>query len=787
MFARLALFAALLTSAPLLFAQPADDGELARLQTRALAHAKQLRAVLEGERSQPDATRLQTQVVSLGKDPRKLYDFVAKQVAFEPYRGSLRGARGALVSRAGNALDQAQLLHALLKAAGLESRIVRGSLSAEQARALVDRFLASQPLEGVLAAYRQPAKPGSAEPLRALAAKLGLDADALEAAAKARQQAAAEGQRAFDAVVDRELGHLTEALEGAGLKLGQPHADRVAALVEASRQHAWVELEQNKRWIALDPAHGEAWGTRAGEPTDAAPLAKLTDADRHQLRFRLIYRRKTGRKVEEVELLSVPLYGDEALDRQALFTIVPTAGKPPLFDKPPTRKDAERFLLRPKRCQAILQVGDTLHGSLAFDLAGGIFEVSRKGQLIEPKRAGAMLGPFGGGGRGPKHTFLELVAELTLSGPGRPVATQRRRLISPQDTRGKDRLSPLLTWELLLQGGLLDLELLRHPTIERNLMSLDLTEAAIAGRSLKEVLDLTGKRPAAAQPWTLLNFVVARQRQLARMLKGGAALPYWAGLNLFVVERRPCVCKLGGAPCSKLTIDLVDNGVRFVGRDAKARPALAALRLGVIDTVLEVQVIAGQAPVTATAASFDKAREAGAELLVLDPKGDLAKAAIAADDRAWIAAHEPAARRLIAPSKGGDGFWWSVDLEHGTVVGRGPGGRGAGMTERSLLEKVASFYKMHLRLHGAVLSAFYCMATLVVDAAMGDPKTQAARFLWKTIYCLYQANYGLAVGLGQWDPMGWGQFAAWMAADYAIGFALGGKGPMGALFDHLTK
>ncbi|MFA5026974.1 MAG: DUF6531 domain-containing protein, partial [Candidatus Methylomirabilota bacterium] len=62
----------------------------------------------------------------LGHSPTRIYEYVANEVAFEPYYGSLKGAIGTLYSRAGNATDHASLLIALLRASGFPSRYVMG-------------------------------------------------------------------------------------------------------------------------------------------------------------------------------------------------------------------------------------------------------------------------------------------------------------------------------------------------------------------------------------------------------------------------------------------------------------------------------------------------------------------------------------------------------------------------------------------------------------------------------------------------------------------------------------
>jgi uncharacterized protein (TIGR03437 family) len=71
---------------------------------------------------------IMAQAAALGNDTNQIFAFVRDQIAYQAYRGSLRGARGTLWSRAGNSLDRASLLVALLGAAGVPARYVEGTI-----------------------------------------------------------------------------------------------------------------------------------------------------------------------------------------------------------------------------------------------------------------------------------------------------------------------------------------------------------------------------------------------------------------------------------------------------------------------------------------------------------------------------------------------------------------------------------------------------------------------------------------------------------------------------------
>ncbi len=75
--------------------------------------------------------------------------FVQGAIGYVPYAGSVRGARGTLESGGGNAVDQALLLAALLRARGVETRLARGRLDwAAAARLVVGTSTPSAPEPG---------------------------------------------------------------------------------------------------------------------------------------------------------------------------------------------------------------------------------------------------------------------------------------------------------------------------------------------------------------------------------------------------------------------------------------------------------------------------------------------------------------------------------------------------------------------------------------------------------------------------------------------------------------
>ncbi len=69
---------------------------------------------------------IQALAEKLSYSPAKIFEYVTNEIKFEPYYGSLKGAMGALYSKAGNATDQASLLIALLRASNIPARYIKG-------------------------------------------------------------------------------------------------------------------------------------------------------------------------------------------------------------------------------------------------------------------------------------------------------------------------------------------------------------------------------------------------------------------------------------------------------------------------------------------------------------------------------------------------------------------------------------------------------------------------------------------------------------------------------------
>lgn len=220
----------------------------------------------------PDRYVLQT-IGDVGCDPVALFEFVRDKVGYESYRGSLRGARGTLWSMAGNALDQASLLNAMLRACGIPSRYVSGTLSVPDAQELILSMFPpiTRAVGGLPAANLPP---------------IG------------------------DVNLNDLLLNASQFLPGAD-QISDPAND--PQLLSETQDHFWVEYFDGSSFVALDPTFQRAAVGQTFAPAGSA-FVEVDDAIRHKVEFQLV-----------TEFLGTGVFG--------AFTTIP-AEIDPLFNSP---------------------------------------------------------------------------------------------------------------------------------------------------------------------------------------------------------------------------------------------------------------------------------------------------------------------------------------------------------------------------------------------------------------------------------------------------------------------
>jgi len=218
---------------------------------------------------------------ALGRDVTRIFEFVRDNIAYEAYTGVLRGPRGTLLAMAGNSADRAALLAGLLSEAGFRIRYAHGTLSHPDARELVGSMWAgpvAQPPAG---------------------------------------DAGGEAGRAFAATAKRNFERLRDALKGVVLA-DTPPGSSLEDLVNQTRSHYWVQVDQNGRWVDLDPSFADAAVGKTYAPVDETPN-DLPDALYHRVGIRMLAEVSDGTQVQTTELLT---YAARSADLSAVGALL---------------------------------------------------------------------------------------------------------------------------------------------------------------------------------------------------------------------------------------------------------------------------------------------------------------------------------------------------------------------------------------------------------------------------------------------------------------------------------
>lgn len=573
-----------------------DAVDVGAIEDAALAQADRL----------PAATwELPALAVDLAFDLPAMHAFVRDHVAFDPYPGVLRGARGTLAARAGNAWDQALLLFALVAANGYDARFAFGTLGDDAVAAL----LAAAPA-------------GARVPLDDAPMAEVLAADVARIGDRAR----------------RDHARLLEALDGQ--PIGGAEADRSAHV----RDHVWVQaLDDDGVWRDLDPAapYGEALAAAA------STAATLPEHMHHEVAVRAVAETLDAGAMVEIVVL------------EQRFVAADAAGAELWFYLQPDREGVGGALVDLFEGAAWLPVllvdGEARRGT-AFELggsAGGLFGG----------------GFFGGAGADLVALRLEFETQGPGMEPHASTrvlydrAPPAARLAGEVDV---DDLEPLpedgapvafggLHHVMISTGGASPRDHAIARAYAANFAANELrSDSAATDYGLEDLL-----LPMAVADQTL---VVASERAIVDGLAGDGARAFVARPRVFLASLLPFPDVPDG---TARLIDLALDGVDVaLGPDA-APDAAARHRLwyGALQTALETEATLQAAraidPDTAALDGVSLAM-AGAELRVVGP-ADLATAE-------GTALREALAAGRLAVLVGGPTRFWSIDPASGATT-----------------------------------------------------------------------------------------------------------------------
>jgi hypothetical protein len=431
-------------------------------------------------------------------------------------------------------------------------------------------------------------------------------------------------------------------------------------------------------------------------------------------RLKLMYATEEGGKTTEQALLDVKLYADRSFFDPASFAIVPVEPQLPGYAQAAAMKpeQLQAVLAGLKKFQASVRNGGESYSSRPFDLDGHVFDVAADGRIAGSQAVGGAAGGLfgglggglgGGGGGGEKAgpKFAGLSVEIGVESPGQPPRVQRRVLLTAEGRAKSGPLCVIREWDLLLQGFPITGDAAQYAAASNVLAAYGpLVEMfRKPNLSLDDVERFAGNLPPA-YPAALVEFAMLRQCGMAELTAGaGKAALLWDRPQVTIADRHGCACH-GGEYNQCLKLDIVDNGLSLVPREAGDAAATGAARLavslGAYDTCAEAAFVRAVAPagaVSSAAGLLASARIGGAPVAVFAADGKGAPPAqapaLSAADADWIRRYEVPGRVILASASrpaGADaasetGAWWSIDPATGATLGRVSGGGGQAQTE----------------------------------------------------------------------------------------------------------
>jgi hypothetical protein len=609
---------------------------------------------------EPSKFNVEKTADAIGNNPAALFAYVHDHVRTEIYSGVLRGARGTLMSGAGNAWDQALLLAAMLRHQGREVRFARVHLTPEMATKIVDRMFADA------GRPRVPAGPSLQIP------------DSLQKGGRATlAQIQAHWQRAQT--------DLLQALDRANLSLGDAATSEQTLESEAA-DHLFVEYHEGDRWIALDPIATAAPGASLASAAEHAP--EIPDSFYHHVAIRVWIEERRGQKLQQEEVLRFPTTAAALSGAQVVLS--------------------HRFvhdITGGWRATPVLQIDGQAYAARTFNDAGLIAgKANNKEDLIgQAQQSVAQLGRvtdlFGDNKTStppltaPQSGLVAESLEVEFTDPAKHSDIVRRELIDrigAVTRANKTAASAPLTSIDVANGVPLQLA-----GIYALAFASGPLDPALPARRLSSAAGLTEDLQALrdARPAQNGSLSSEDQERLARVLdKYPALLQASAESTLLLSQRLARSLRIGDSSAlfyeatprlviasfdltSGLALDLRRNTVRALARNSSPSAQVRAnLARSVADAAIEGDVLMPRAQPRRIAAIdiFDKARTQGIRLVALGAGAPLATLQASDLARARMASAEGGSL-LIAPERTPSASpphfaWWKLDPSTGEAI-----------------------------------------------------------------------------------------------------------------------
>jgi len=704
------------------------------------------RAVIKRSRFDPPAL-----VEQLDYDTDPAIEFVRDTIAYQPYPGVLRGVAGTLRAGSGNSLDQAILLANLLKTAGLDARIARGTLSDSDALRLLRSTRQARPADSL--EYLQ----------ETLAANFGEQAaQAVTPVTLKDTRLAAESKTLVDT--------LKLSLQNAGVDLQAN--DVQASWLPFAKEYFWVQYRDgpSRPWQDTHPAFGA--GAAPGD-LEAEEFFQDTVPEKYQhlLTISAWVGQWVAGKIIDHQVMSPWTRPVANLDSVAISYRNAPNGM--------TLDNAANLDSAIEKTQMFIPMLNdaTAPGAMAFDLQGRVIDPMAMGssagifKTMGDKMGDATSGLMDRQDNQPAMALDSMWLEITFTAPGGAKTTQRRYLLPPLADHNTDKTE--LVWPLLtnytyqVNAGGQPLDYLAERYLATGIDNQAWLRAMIGKfrepdkRMAKPGNDIPADFPLLAQYRFMDDDPFAQ----------AGVISFRAGPSLVGLRRG-----YRDAETSFAGVDIVANRVEHVRvtDSGLQQVPTASLARGVWDTVLEnVPQKALMADASASASApmvLEKAAEQNIPVKVLKPGTTEALDGFGLDANAsaFVQADLDRGYAVVLPARLPDGVamagWWRVDATSGETLGMTGDGHGQDVVE--YLTEVVGI-------------AFNMVQALQSLKDCDKQKNDVAKMC-----CLVEANINNVAGLGFGGMLGATVGTAGGALfdilNYATTSATGGQGLMPA-------
>jgi len=666
----------------------------------------------------------------VGKDPKKIFEWVRDNTYFVPYRGLLRGDKGVLMDRLGNSLDRAMLLYSLLKLVDQPARMLRGTLTEAQAANVLAKVRAFQSFDQ--RAGSTASRVATEESIQQYAQQNHLDALRIR---KALEQLTEQQKHMKETVQKRAAAQTAMIAAVVGPPRTNATDDESAEQVKAVTDHWWVQWQNGGRWTDFDPTMptSQPGETMTSMRSTVSPNAYVDVGEDlvHTVQIQVVIEVWKEGQLKEVPVLTQKLVAAELIDKPISLHQIPVHWP---HDLDLTREKnlmetLKKTVLAQTEWLPILSVGPENISKYSFDeygalndstAAGGNQGIAALGQGI-----GNMLGqhqipsnqPIAAPAQGRSPNAPQVTAEwieYDIRTPGRPSQVIRRDifdLIGPAIRSAKTTPKIDSGEAARLDRGLKLMSEIEILSLASQLSApfckyLALENTAANKETLPSLIRMSYSRNSniSAQVVNLKRF--PNELYLFVLVRTNASLLHGNFLYLdksnIVTYYRSLKSDVRGAVLSEEGYDIVENHMAVYSPKA-SNPFRVRLEQGVLDTTVEAVLAAAHCvspedkrscgEIENTAESFASSTANDSRWLFFADVREFAKKhpEMPRDEVARVQQDLVAGYAVLVPGKeltveGSKVSWWRVNPITGDVLGLSGYGRGQAGSESTLVK-----------------------------------------------------------------------------------------------------